>query len=670
MSGLLFGLALALRLFRLDAQSLWLDEGGTWDTVTSRSWGGLVTDLWSARAGYPLYHLLMKGWVALAGDSPWMLRFPSALAGAAVVALTYTLGRRLRDAWLGMTAATLLLINPFALWIAQDAKVYSLLMLVVGWSLLALLAALQRGGSRRWLLWFGLLVMLLMTHRLALFMVIGQVALVGWRGPFSGRTRRVLQLAPLALIVGLAFGLAFGLRQDPNAPPVGTSVPPLRGLWLLLGYFTLDRTGAAGQWLALLTCFGVGAGVVALRRHARLAAALPAQLLLLSGLLPLSLYLGALALGAPLFEPRYISFLLPLWAITLAFGLVGVSSILSDANGPAFGRWVGGLVLLAFVAVQGFALLAKPYGLWSGVVVKEDYRGAVTELARRVVPGDVVVVHPAYIAPLYRYYAPRVSPDPLPAPLAFGRAGAAGYDQKEFDNDYSVLLAGKRRGWLLIAPLNARTIDPPDPRYPQDDMGRVGINFLTADLNEKWRCLDEPYRAFNGLRVLCQSFPAPLQPGTLEQSGTWPIPQSATATFGNALDLLGYEFASWYTDGSARAGGSLPLRMTWQARTQLPTDYRMFVHLVPTLGAPVGAQVDAAPLNGGLPTSRWPVNRSIHDEIAVPLPAEMQPGRYLVVLGWYDPAIPDVETQRLPVTAHSGPAQRTTIELGTVEITR
>jgi hypothetical protein len=663
---LLFGAALALRLFRLTAQSLWLDEGGTWDTITTRSWGSLLADLWSARAGYPLYHLLMKAWVALAGDSAWALRLPSALAGALVVPLTYALGRRLGGVWVGLIAAGLLLAHPFALWIAQDAKAYSLLMALVVWSLIALVDLLQAGETRlrAWLAWLALLAALLLLHRLALLLVIGEVALAGWYGPLRGRARRIAQLAPLALLLGLVLGLTFGLRQDPNAPPVGTTINPAPALWELLAFFTVDRTPAGLRWLGGLALLIVALGGVGLYRRRRHGSALAGRLLLICGLLPLGLYLAALALGAPLFEPRYISFLLPLWALALAYGVAAPALIGLERR-----RWPRGAGLAALlVGLQLVALLSKPYGLWSGAVVKEDYRGAISELARRVTPGDAVIVHPAYISPLYRYYAPRVSPDPLPPAQAFGRAGAAGYDQKEFDNDYSALLAEKRRGWLLIAPLNAKTIDPPNPQYPQDDMGRVGINFMTADLNDKWRCQDEPYRVFNGLRLLCQSFPAPLQAGSLELSGAWPVPQSATATFGAGLDLLGYEFAPWYADGSAVAGGTLPIRLSWRTRAQLPADYRMFVHLVPALGAPVAAQLDTAPLNGGLPTSRWPLDRPLHDEVAVPLPADLAAGRYLVVLGWYDPAIPEVDAQRLPVSAHSGPAERTIIELGTIEV--
>src|SRR5687768_2609045 len=89
---LFFVLAFVPRLYRLGAQSLWLDEGGTWSEVigrTGKGWLALFGELWSKDAGYPLYHLLLKVWVSVAGDAEWALRFPSALAGAAAVSVLY-----------------------------------------------------------------------------------------------------------------------------------------------------------------------------------------------------------------------------------------------------------------------------------------------------------------------------------------------------------------------------------------------------------------------------------------------------------------------------------------------------------------------------------------------------------------------------------------------------
>src|SRR3954467_8564412 len=90
--GILFIIGLALPLYRLGAQSLWLDEGGTWAEVTGRTGKGWLAppgELFSKDAAYPLYHVLLKVWVTLVGDSEWALRFPSALAGAATVVVIY-----------------------------------------------------------------------------------------------------------------------------------------------------------------------------------------------------------------------------------------------------------------------------------------------------------------------------------------------------------------------------------------------------------------------------------------------------------------------------------------------------------------------------------------------------------------------------------------------------
>ncbi|NTW98278.1 MAG: hypothetical protein HGB28_07005, partial [Oscillochloris sp.] len=84
----LFLIALAIRVYRLDAQSLWLDEGSSWQ-MARLPWGDLLRDMLSPTAAYPLYHLLLKIWVSLLGDSEFALRLPSAIAGAAAVAAIY-----------------------------------------------------------------------------------------------------------------------------------------------------------------------------------------------------------------------------------------------------------------------------------------------------------------------------------------------------------------------------------------------------------------------------------------------------------------------------------------------------------------------------------------------------------------------------------------------------
>lgn len=641
--------ALGLRFFRLSSQSLWLDEGGTWSEATGRSWLSLFGDLFSPRQSYPLYHLLMKVWTSVFGDSELALRAPSALAGALAVVLLYHLAWRLSTPTVAWVAAGLLAINPFGLWQSQDAKVYSMLMAAVLWSNLVLLDLLDQTKPKQVWLWFASVVLCLSLHRLALLHVLGQVLVLALHFR-QAAWHKWLWLGFGLLSLGFVAGIMFGLRQDPNAPPIGRTIGAFQAAWLLLGRLSFDRSSSDLTWRLLPVGLALASGLWLTRSHPR------RNIILSLWLLPTLLFLAVLAAGSPLYEPRYLSFSLPLFCLILALGLAGIAQQ----------RWLSAGSIVAITGLSAWLVFQQPYGIWSGNAVKEDYRGAVQMLAEHVAPDDVVIVQPPYIATLYQYYASRVTPDALPVARGFGRIGAIGYDQGEFDNDYAALLAGQRRGWLLIAPENAKAIDPPNPQYPQDDMGKVGINFLTADLNDKWRCTDLPYWEFNALRILCQSFPRPMQVENLALVGTWPIPKSATATWDNGLQLEGYQFQAW--PAGYQAGGTLPVQLAWRTNNVLAKDYRLFIHLVPALGAPVAAQVDTMPLNGGLPTSRWQANQAIHDQVSVPLPKNLAKGHYLVVLGWYDPTIAAIEAQRLPVTTSTAQHGANYIELGTVEI--
>ena len=118
---LLLLLAYALRLYRLDGQSLWWDEGISLHLATS-SLGEIVRDR-LANIHPPLYFFLLKGWLGLVGVSAFTGRALSVLAGLLPVALAFAaarawsrhagLGRRgaRAAAWL---AGGLMLLSPLS----------------------------------------------------------------------------------------------------------------------------------------------------------------------------------------------------------------------------------------------------------------------------------------------------------------------------------------------------------------------------------------------------------------------------------------------------------------------------------------------------------------------------------------------------------------------------
>ncbi|MBL8058800.1 MAG: glycosyltransferase family 39 protein, partial [Anaerolineales bacterium] len=64
----------------------------------------------------PLQFLFLKGWLALAGESEFALRWPSVLAGLLGVAVVVPAGRALAGRRAARLAALWLALSPFLIW--------------------------------------------------------------------------------------------------------------------------------------------------------------------------------------------------------------------------------------------------------------------------------------------------------------------------------------------------------------------------------------------------------------------------------------------------------------------------------------------------------------------------------------------------------------------------
>ncbi len=110
------------------------------------------------------------------------------------------------------------------------------------------------------------------------------------------------------------------------------------------------------------------------------------------------------------------------------------------------------------------------------------------------------------------------------------------------------------------------------------------------------------------------------------------VPADATpvfASFGKEIDLIGYRIA-----GSAQAGGSLDVRLYWKAATTPTEDATVSVQILNARGKLV-AQNDSEPARGQAPTSTWPENVVVVDDHEVPLPPDLAPGVYQVIVALY-----------------------------------
>ncbi|GAB4111607.1 MAG: glycosyltransferase family 39 protein [Roseiflexaceae bacterium] len=685
-----FVYALSLRLYRLDAQSLWLDEGGTWAEITGRTgkgWLALTTELFSPDAGYPLYHLLLKLWITIAGDSAWALRFPSALFGAlAAMLLSHLLASPSDRPTPSLVLFGLLIIaSPYALWHAQDAKAYSLLFFVLTmliWRLIALLASPTR---QNWLLLAATAVTALFVHRLALFAVAASLLVLALRMPLPSWPRIGLLAATLlGSIAGLSGTLRAAAAERAFIDRSGAG--PLEALWLSFVRFSLDRTPGDLQgylglplliWLLPSLCL-FGWGLYWVLKDATQGDPRATSIACLT-LLPLALLLVLVAF-APVYEPRYAMIAFPGWVLISGYGLVHPHST-GQRGQPA--TWlIPAIATLALIGQIG-VLFQPNKGLYSGDPLKEQWREAVIDLADRIHPDDLLLIHPSYVAVMYDYYATRVGPDPLPTAITFpvfaegdtcGETTPAAVRacwQRRYEPFFNAQAQGRKRALLLIAPDHARTVDPPkslaelqaeapaNQPLPMsgDRYGWVGLRFQYPQ--KTWPC-GGTGDALIGVEVMCQSFPESFQAG-----GAGSIPQPSTASdvvFDNTIRLRGYTLAP-HADRFV-AGGRLPITLYWSAVVPPSSNYRLFLHLCQDCESPPVANDDGPPLGGYPPaglTSTWQVGDPLHDERVLRLPATLAPGTYTLLIGMTR------DGQRVPINGQPQLANQRLI-LTTIEV--
>lgn len=145
--------AVGLRFYRLGHQGFWYDEANS-ALLVRMSPGRMLGLLGQSESTPPLYYCLAWVWVRVFGSGEAGLRSLSALAGVAVVPVAYGIGAVLATRRVGLVAAALAASNTLLIWYSQEARSYSLLVLLSAVSLLAF-AWLARAPSRRWLIAWG-----------------------------------------------------------------------------------------------------------------------------------------------------------------------------------------------------------------------------------------------------------------------------------------------------------------------------------------------------------------------------------------------------------------------------------------------------------------------------------------------------------------------------------
>lgn len=466
-------LALGARLWHLDQKNLWIDEGVSWESARHSLRG--VVQMASGDIHPPLYYILLKGWVALTGDSAAYLRGLSVALSLIALVLAYRLAQR----WLAPAACAGVLLwlafSPHMIAYAQEARMYTAAMVAV------LAAALLyrtwvRSSFRRTSALAGVVVALTaglyLHYFVALFIAALWVHLAALSLPFTRPTdappRDRVRAAWIQCVLGQVTiavlympWVSTAYTQITNGQswrqPVTIADLPFHGavFWkeILLGAlysWPTQLTISAGVATAL-----VGLGCIALAWRAFRSPRVDGDLfLLIAGFVPVTIALVVMPISGQMQLSRYIGYAAPF----LAIGAIrGWSSFL---RGHVLGATIAIVIACSVVWLEAYYRQPSK---------DSDFRPISAEIRRNspALPGKpaaTVLVQPWYMKVLIQY-------DNRDLVLTFPDAPETAAIPKMIDD--AIAAGSEGPLWLVIEARwgGFRTFNPAiDPRLKEIDV--------------------------------------------------------------------------------------------------------------------------------------------------------------------------------------------------------
>jgi hypothetical protein len=220
---LILGFGLWMRCHRLGEHSFWFDEAAAW-RLKEFPLAELLPRV-ARDNNPPVYHLTLKAWSLIFGDSTVALRSLSVVFGLLTILGVYFLTADIARAWLperaeqrgvALLAAALLALSVFQTRYAWEARMYPAGAAFLVWSSWALWRALHARPARLgwWLLWTALTLAFAYTHTYAVFSLAAQALFLGgwlatrcwgrWREAWRDASVRHALAAGVLIAVGYA----------------------------------------------------------------------------------------------------------------------------------------------------------------------------------------------------------------------------------------------------------------------------------------------------------------------------------------------------------------------------------------------------------------------------------------------------------------------------------
>lgn len=440
-----------LRLYKLGDQSLWGDEALTVLYYTAgNSIGEAWNRIWASGGHPPFYFLTVFHWFKL-GDSEFMLRLPSVLFGMASVPVVYALVNRLYESRTSAVAAWIVALSPIHIWYSQEARMYSLQILLALLSTLFLMRAWRDRRLSDYALFAVCSVLGLFTHMATALFLAGQAVFLLLT---HMRDRRLLALwVGVFVLIGVAFAPWIAAFIADNTADGGSLAvgyerqasmfdSPYAFYTFVAGYSLGPSTAELHEiraldtvtrhWVEILAAaliFGA-LTLLGLRRAWRSdrgSLALVGSLLVVPTVIATA---GSHLPGFPL-NPRYIlPAVIPYW-IVLALGIRA-----------CWGRRM-------LMSIPAAALLITGYSLHNHYLntlyAKQDMRSATNLVEREADRGDVIVISSVELGGPFIYYFDRTD---VPYHGYPPRGGFV--ERSRLESDMRELVDGRSRVWLVL----------------------------------------------------------------------------------------------------------------------------------------------------------------------------------------------------------------------------
>lgn len=444
---LIFLLGLALRIYDLAGESIWYDEAVS--VVASRlGIGELIKWIIETKDGNPpLYYLILHYWVPVFGDSEFMSRLPSAIFGSLSVFGIYAVGIRLFNKKTGLIAALFIATSYFHIRYAQEARAYTLMVLL---SLVSIYCLLRITDSKKRVFGFFYVIssaLMMYTHYFGAFIIILQnifcftlFIMDGKIGELSTRKWITLQgIMGLLFLPGLLLWAKVSLMIEKTGfwipePTLADLIAYLRVyagtkyllvifiIFALLSVVNIGKIRESKGIKNLLIKFGDQSGSTSITNGG-------------------VIYLLCLWLFVPIVIPYVISILASPVLIVRYTICASLALYLLSARGVSN---VGNIWLVLIIVTAVLLLSLVNVGKYYKSVGRAQWREAISHIEAEAGYGDVILVFPYYEKTSAEHYLSRKDLTLIPVPNKLPR----------------LLNIGGRNIWVVMHsdPRNARRL--------------------------------------------------------------------------------------------------------------------------------------------------------------------------------------------------------------------